>query len=96
MRTLPTLLLTAIALLSAPLAAHASSGMKVWALGDGYRVNPISGAVFEQNELLFSDSPSGDLASSNVVWNGSYEDGLAACRAQRDRRVSTGHRKDGR
>jgi len=48
----------------------ASPGLKVWAIGDGYRVDPLSGSVFEQNALLFADSPSGDLSASNVVWNG--------------------------
>ena len=69
-----------------PHAFAASPGIKVWALGDAYRVDPLSGAVFEQNDLLFGDAPSGDLSASNIVWNGAAK--TVSLRAARNETVA--------
>lgn len=80
------LLYPRLAFLGAPLRLAASPGIKVWVIGDCYRVDPLSGFVFEQNDLLFSDSPSGDLTASNIVSNGAAK--TVSLRAARNETVA--------
>lgn len=61
---LALLFLTVSALIAAP------PGVKVWAIGEPYRIEPLSGRAFEVNPLLFPESPAGNLSETNVVWNG--------------------------
>ena len=35
------------------LAAAPQASMNVWAIGDSYRVDPLSGRIYEANTLLF-------------------------------------------
>ncbi len=43
--------------------------MKVWAIGDYYRVNPVTNRAFEDNPMLFPDSLTGHYKDSNLVWD---------------------------
>src|SRR6476660_2154871 len=42
---------------------------RVWAVGDGVRVNPVTGAVFEARPDIHKDYPAGDPRRGNSVWN---------------------------
>ena len=42
---------------------------RVWAVGDGVRVNPVTGAVFEARPDIHKDYPPGDPRQGNSVWN---------------------------
>src|SRR5690242_14368286 len=58
-------------LLTGSLAGQATpDAIKVWAIGDSYRINPISGKAFEDNTLLFPDALTGDYRDRNLVWDG--------------------------
>lgn len=50
--------------------ATAEPGMKVWAIGDYVRIDPLSGKAFEDNPLLFPESLTGNYAQKNLVWDG--------------------------
>jgi hypothetical protein len=50
--------------------ATAEPGMKVWAIGDYVRIDPLSGKAFEDNPLLFPESLTGNYAQKNLVWEG--------------------------
>src|SRR4051794_37843663 len=49
-------------------AAAADSG-RVWAIGDGVRLNPVTGRVFEARPDIHKDYPSGDPRQGSAVWN---------------------------
>lgn len=42
---------------------------RVWAVSDGVRVNPVTGAVFEARPDIHKDYPQGDLRRGNSVWS---------------------------
>src|SRR5690349_19765051 len=42
---------------------------RVWAVGDGVRVNPVTGAVFESRPDIHKDYPTGDSRRGNSIWN---------------------------
>src|SRR6266481_2292271 len=53
-------------------AGHLASqtpAVRVWAVSDGLRVNPVTGQVFEQRTDIHKDYPAGDFRQSNSVWN---------------------------
>ncbi len=50
-------------------AAAPQPAMKVWAIGDCYRVDPLAGKIYEANTLLFPDAPSRDLKVRNMAWD---------------------------
>ena len=50
--------------------ARAQAGVRVWAVGDSFRIDPTSGKAFEANALVFPDSPSGNYRESNLLWDG--------------------------
>ena len=60
-------LLTARALFA---AQGSAPGMKVWAIGDYARIDPLRNKAFVDNPLLFTDSFTGNYAESNLVWDG--------------------------
>jgi len=45
--------------------------IKLWATGDGVRVNPETGRYFEDRTDIHADYPSGDYDRNNAVWDGS-------------------------
>lgn len=45
------------------------STIRVWATGDGVRVNPESGRYFEDRRDVHADYPSGEYRSRNAVWD---------------------------
>jgi len=44
--------------------------MKVWAIGDYYRINPITSKAIEDDPLLFPECLTGRYQESNLVWDG--------------------------
>jgi hypothetical protein len=50
--------------------ALSAPAMRVWAVGDSFRINPVSGKAWEDNPLLFSDALTGDYKQSNLLWDG--------------------------
>src|SRR5712692_211736 len=50
--------------------ARAQAGVRVWAVGDSFRIDPTSGKAFEANALVFPDSPGGNYRESNLLWDG--------------------------
>ncbi len=50
-------------------AAPQDTGMKVWAIGDYYRINPITSRAIEDDPLLFPDCLTGKYQESNLVWD---------------------------
>ena len=51
-------------------AGEAEPGMKVWAIGDYVRIDPLSGKAFEDEPLLFPECLTGNYAEKNLVWDG--------------------------
>ncbi len=43
--------------------------MRVWAVGDGVRVNPVTGSVIESRPDIHRDYPAGDPRTGNFVWD---------------------------
>src|SRR5262245_60476379 len=43
--------------------------VKLWALGDGVRINPVTGNLMEGRTSIHKDYPSGDFSADNPVWN---------------------------
>jgi len=41
----------------------------LWAVGDGVRVNPVTGKLFESRPDIHKDYPAGDPRQGNPVWN---------------------------
>ncbi len=46
--------------------------MRVWSVGDSFRINPVSGTAWEDNPLLFSDALTGNYKESNLSWDGAH------------------------
>ena len=51
------------------LPMYAPGAVRVWAISDGVRVNPVDGQVFEARPDIHRDYPAGDPHESNSVWN---------------------------
>ena len=43
--------------------------VRVWATGDGVRVNPVTGKYLEDRPDIHKDCPSGDYSRRNAVWD---------------------------
>src|SRR5262249_10327014 len=54
-------------------AEQTASSMRVWAIGDYVRIDPLSNKAFEVNPLLFPDSFGGDYREKNLVWEGAKQ-----------------------
>ena len=54
-------------------AQQAAPGMRVWAVGDYFRIDPTSGRAFEANSLIFPDAPRGDYKQASIVWDGEHK-----------------------
>jgi len=54
-------------------AQQAAPGMRVWAVGDYFRIDPTSGRAFEANSFIFPDAPRGDPKQASVVWDGEHK-----------------------
>lgn len=61
-------LLLVVTLLGASIRAF-PQGPQVWAVGDGVRVNPVTGALFEARRDIHKDYPAGDPRSANPIWS---------------------------
>lgn len=44
--------------------------LNVWAIGEGVRINPLTGKAFEENAQMLPDGISGDYRTRNWVWDG--------------------------
>jgi hypothetical protein len=45
------------------------TGVRLWAVGDGVRVSPVSGRLIESRPDIHKDYPAGDPRSGNSVWD---------------------------
>ena len=63
------LVLFRVAVFAAAPAGPQDTGMKVWAIGDYYRINPITSRAIEDDPLLFPDCLTGKYQESNLVWD---------------------------
>ncbi|HKW97436.1 MAG TPA: hypothetical protein VJN43_06860 [Bryobacteraceae bacterium] len=57
-----------LALLAVPLGAQTSE-VRLWAVSDGVRVDPVKGRVFEARTDIHKDYPSEDFRAKNSIWN---------------------------
>ena len=64
-RFVPALLLLAAAAVSRP----QDSTLRLWAVGDGVRVSPLTGKLLENRPDIHRDYPSGDPRMGNAVWD---------------------------
>ena len=60
-------LVTAIIVLAHPRQA---ASLEVWAIGEGVRINPLTGKAFEENAKMLPGGLSGDYRTKNWVWDG--------------------------
>jgi len=44
--------------------------MRVWAVGDSFRIDATTGRAFEANSLVFPDAPGGKYRESSILWDG--------------------------
>lgn len=51
------------------LAGTGGAAVSVWAVSDGVRVNPVTGAVLESRTDIHADYPTGDFRRRNLVWD---------------------------
>jgi len=49
---------------------NAKSLMKVWAIGEGVRIDPLTGNAFEEDSKQLPGGITGDYRSRNLVWDG--------------------------
>ena len=56
--------------LTAQLASGANSGMRVWAVNDSARIDPVRNELFEDNRHLFPDGIRRGYKESNLIWDG--------------------------
>lgn len=56
------------AFFSADLTAQ-TPAVRLWAVSDGVRVNPVTGQVYERRPDIHKDYPAGDFRSANLVWS---------------------------
>jgi len=52
------------------LCTGAQAGVRAWAVGDSFRIDPTNGKAFEANTLVFPDAPRGNYRESNLLWDG--------------------------
>ena len=43
--------------------------VRVWAVSDGVRVDPVEGRIFESRPEIHKDYPTGDFRAANSVWD---------------------------
>ena len=49
--------------------AQCDAATHVWAVGDGVRVNPVTGRLFEARTDIHRDYPASDPRQGNPAWN---------------------------
>jgi hypothetical protein len=47
-----------------------AAGFDVWAIGEGVRINPLTGKAFEENEKMLPGGIKGDYKNKNWIWEG--------------------------
>jgi hypothetical protein len=58
-----------LCLLALAAAGFCRADVKLWAVSDGVRVDPVSGRVLEARRDIHDDYPSGDFRAANLVWD---------------------------
>jgi hypothetical protein len=66
--TVPKQFWIAVAAMFATRLAAQVPAVRLWAVSDGVRVNPVTGQVYEQRSDIHKDYPSGDFRAANSVW----------------------------
>ena len=56
-------------LLALALSPAGLAEVRIWAVGDCVRVNPVKGKLLEDRLDIHKDYPTGDYRSSNSIWN---------------------------
>src|SRR6266508_626529 len=56
-------------LLALALSPAGLAEVRIWAVGDSVRVNPVTGKLLEDRLDIHKDYPTGDYRSSNSIWN---------------------------
>src|SRR5438128_3741900 len=56
-------------LLALALSPAGLAEVRIWAVGDCVRVNPVTGKLLEDRLDIHKDYPTGDYRSSNSIWN---------------------------
>jgi hypothetical protein len=46
------------------------SQMRVWVVGDSFRIDATTGRAFEANSLVFPDAPGGNYRETSLLWDG--------------------------
>jgi len=59
-----------LSFLAAQFAQGADAGMKVWAVNDSVRVDPVRNIPFEDNHTLFPDGIRPGYKDANLIWDG--------------------------
>src|ERR1041384_3285000 len=57
-----------LVVLAVPVTAQ-TPAVRLWAVSDGVRVNPVDGRMFEARTDIHQDYPQGDFQAANSVWN---------------------------
>lgn len=47
-----------------------AAGLNVWAVGEGVRINPLTGRAFEENPKILPGGITGDYGSRSLIWDG--------------------------
>ena len=47
-----------------------TGGVRLWAVSDGVRVDPVDGRIFEARPDIHQDYPANDFRTGNSVWDG--------------------------
>jgi hypothetical protein len=54
-------------------AAASGTDFGAWAIGEGVRINPLTGKAFEENAAMLPGGISGDYRTKNWVWDGATQ-----------------------
>ncbi len=73
------LLLLISAFASCPCARAQAPAVKLWAVSDGVRVNPVTGDLIESRKDLHKDYPQADVRAGNLIWNAATKTVKLAC-----------------
>jgi hypothetical protein len=50
--------------------AAQTGGVRLWAVSDSFRIDPVDGRIFEARPDIHKDYPANDFRTANAVWDG--------------------------